>query len=37
MINQNYLFHIFVTTYKASNNKNNNKNNYFQIWECVIH
>ena len=33
MINQNYLFHIFVTKNRSSNNKNIE----FQIWECVIY
>ena len=33
MINQNYLFHIFVTKNRSS--KNNNIE--FQIWECVIY
>ena len=31
MINQNYLFHIFVTKNRSSNNKNIE----FQIEECV--
>ena len=33
MINQNYLFQIFVTTNKASNNINI----YFEILECIIY
>ena len=33
MINQNYLFHIFVTKIRSSNKKNIE----FQIWECFIY
>ena len=31
MVNQNHLIHFFGTTNKTNNN---NKSNYFQIWEC---
>ena len=33
MINQNYLFHIFVTKNRSSNNKNIE----FENWECFIY